>query len=534
MEMNVKLLDCTLRDGGYVNDWEFGNSIIRYITARLIKSGIDFIEVGFLDDRREPDINRTIFPNTEVADKIFDGIKNEKTRFVAMIDYGTCSLDNISNKSETLIDGIRIVLKKKNMHKAIEYAGKIMEKGYFVMLQMVSITTYKDRDILDFCDEVNRLNPYAVAIVDTYGLMHEEQVHYYFEMLDHNLNPEIAIGYHSHNNFQLAYANTIEVLGIKTNRTIILDGTEYGMGKSAGNAPIELLAMHLNEFNGMSYDINQILEVIDTAILPIYNKSKWGYELLYYLAASNNCHPSYINYLMQKSTLSVESVNKIVKKIEPDKKLNYDKEYIGELYKEYQNSVFEDADIVKELKDRCSGRNVLIIAPGNSINNAKEKINKFIQDNSPIVVAVNFIPRDISITGLFIGNSKRYGILSDDIARLDKKIKTIATSNVSSLNNEIDYIINMNRVKDDRDKIADNSTAMLLNLIREVGITDITLAGVDGYDRDGEDYCDDSFGLSSDYKRLDAVNEQMKQKLKEMSEYMNISFITKSKYQEVL
>ncbi len=128
---------------------------------------------------------------------------------VAMIDYGTCNIDNIQPRQETFIDGIRLIFKKEKSNAALEYATLLQAKGYLVFLQMVSITSYSDQNMIDFITKVNSINPYAVSIVDTYGLMHKEELLHYFLLLDHGLNKNITIGYHGHNNFQLGYANAI-------------------------------------------------------------------------------------------------------------------------------------------------------------------------------------------------------------------------------------------------------------------------------------------------------------------------------------
>ena len=116
----VKLLDCTLRDGGYVNDWEFGHDNIVTIFERLISAGVDILEVGFLDDRRTFDRNRTIMPTTQCADQIFGKLDKGNTMIVAMIDYGTCDISNLSPCSESYIDGIRVIFKKQVRHEAIQ------------------------------------------------------------------------------------------------------------------------------------------------------------------------------------------------------------------------------------------------------------------------------------------------------------------------------------------------------------------------------------------------------------------------------
>ncbi len=530
--MEVKLLDCTLRDGGYINDWNFGNSIIRYMLQRYIKSNVDIVEIGFLDDRRQFDVNRTIFPNTACAEEIYRGVDKGNTKFVAMIDYGTCDISNLAPKSESIIDGIRIIFKKPNFYKAIEFAKEVIQKGYFVSLNMVSITSYSDQDVLDFCRAANEINPYAVAIVDTYGLMHKEQTGRYFDLLNHNLNTDIAIGYHSHNNFQLAYCNTVEILNWRTNRTIILDGTAYGMGKSAGNAPIELLAMYLNEYQNKKYDINQFLEIIETAILPIFRETPWGYSLLYYLAASNNCHPNYVTYLLGKYSLPIESINDILKQIDKKKKLSYDEEYIKEIYERFRDVKVDDNLVIHALRDMYKGKDILLLAPGKTITTEYDKVNNYIAENSPVVIAVNFIPKNIKIDLLFIGNSKRYGTMMSDIEGSDFPI--VGTSNVSCLNGEIKYRIDCARVLDEQEDISDNSLAMVLNFLLIVEPHSLTLAGADGYDVNNADdlYCEESFNLSYDYKRLKRVNQLLKEKISSLNNTLNISFLTKSNYEE--
>ena len=325
---DIKLLDCTLRDGGYVNDWEFGRDNIVNIFERLVSAGVDIIEVGFLDERRPFDPNRSIFPDTESANKIYGRLDKGNAMVVAMIDYGTCGIEHLQPASETCLDGIRVIFKNFKKEKAIAFCKEVKALGYKVFAQAVSITSYTDRELLDLVDLVNDLEPEALSIVDTYGLMHEDHVQHYFELMDYNLKPGIKIGYHAHNNFQLAYSNSIELLRVPTRRTIVIDGSLHGMGKSAGNLPIELMSMYLNGNYGKSFDISQLLEAIDMNIMPFYRKTPWGYKMFYYIAASHQCHPNYVDWLMNKQTLSLSQITEILNMLQGEKKLLYDKEYI--------------------------------------------------------------------------------------------------------------------------------------------------------------------------------------------------------------
>lgn len=360
---SIKLLDCTLRDGGYLNDWQFGHNNIVNIFERLVSAGVDIIEVGFLDERRSYDYNRTIMPDSASVERVYENLDAGTSMLVGMIDYGTCSISNVVPCEESILDGIRVIFKKHLRKEAMEFCGQLKGLGYKVFAQLVSITSYEDNELMDLIRLANEVKPYAVSMVDTYGLMHQENLMHYFRLLNEHLNREICVGYHSHNNFQMAYANCIEFLAQNVERDIVLDGTIYGMGKSAGNAPIELLTMHMNQHYGKQYDTSQILEAIDSSVMEFYQKNPWGYNMFYYISASNDCHPNYVSYLMNKRTLSVQAISRILDGLQADKKLMYDEAYIEQCYIEHQTNEVNDTETYKKLKQLFVGKKVLLIGP---------------------------------------------------------------------------------------------------------------------------------------------------------------------------
>lgn len=530
MPREILVLDCTLRDGGYVNNWNFGNGALTYIYDRLNLSGVDIIEIGFLDQNHQYDVNRTIQPDTSSMTKVFEKTTKKKTMIVAMIDYGTCSLDNIQPRSETMLDGIRVIFKKENMYNAIEFGKGLIEKGYDLFLNMVSITSYDENDIIEFSKKVNLIKPFAVSLVDTYGLMHKEQMHFYFDLLNANLDSSIRIGYHSHNNFQLAYSNTIEILKLNGERSIILDGSLYGMGKSAGNAPTELLAMHLNETYGKEYDMNQILEAIDVNILPIYEKQYWGYGFQYYISAMNDCHPNYVNHLMNKRSLSIKDLNNILHEIKKELRLAFNEQHIEELYMEYMLDNVDDSECVSSLKAEIGDRHVLIVGPGTSASSKKEKIKAYQSEKSPVTISVNFIP-ELDVDYVFFSNSKRYSLILPNLT--GKEIKIIATSNITPIGEQFDYTLNYADLITDSDEIWDNALVILLNFLKKIGVHSVSLAGFDGFVKNAKkNYIDESFDLSKDFNYLSAVNRLLTKKLKEYRRDFDIEFITKSQYEK--
>lgn len=525
---SIKVLDCSLRDGGYLNDWNFGKHTIIDTFNRLNNSGVEFIEVGFLDDRRTFDPDRTIQPTTECYDRIFENIDNKKSCVVAMIDYGTCSIDNIGECSMSFIDGIRIIFKKPNMHKAVEFARQVKEKGYLVFLQLVSITSYSDRELLDFIDCANNIQPYGVSIVDTYGLMHREKMLHYFYLLDANLIKGTIIGFHSHNNFQLAYSNTIELLKLNTSHDLLADGTVFGMGKNAGNAPLELLCMYLNENEGKDYNVSHILEIIDLTALRIHKEHPWGYSLPLFVASSNDCHPNYVTALMDKGTLSIGSINEILKGLSGDEKLNYNAELIQELYRNYQKTKLCDKN-KDELYSALNNKNILLIGPGYSLLKEKEKIDDFIAEKNAVIISVNCVP-EFPLDYFFVGNSKRYSLLSSSCS-VKKQLKIIASSNVSSLDGEFDYILNFDRLADENKLLFDNALVMMLKVLNEANINRLFLAGFDGFSRTMANYYNDFMSFDGEPERLEQVTDLIRERIAEFRKIYPIEFVTNSYYE---
>ena len=527
---NIKLLDCTLRDGGYLIDWEFGHNNMISIFERLVDANVDMIEIGFLDDRRSFDINRSIMPDTASVEKIFGGLDRKQAMVVGMIDYGTCSLEHIQPCEESFLDAIRVIFKKHLREEALHFCAELKKLGYKVFAQLVSVTSYEDDEMLDLIRLANEVKPYAVSMVDTYGLMHQDNLKHYFDLLNENLSMEIALGYHAHNNFQMGYANCITMMSQNVSRMLLVDGTLYGMGKSAGNAPIELIAMYMNHHFGEKYQISQLLEAIDSCILNFHSSSTWGYNMFYYLAASNDCHPNYVSYLTEKRTLSVKSINEILGKLQGEKKLLYDKKYIELLYRNYQTVDVNDTEDIGKLKKELSERKILLLAPGRNIKKQVEKINNYLKEHNPIIIAINFWPEDFGADYIFLSNSKRYVQLASTLAK-HPKCSIIATSNLTKTSGKFDYTLNFSPLIDSEAEIIDNPFFMLLKIMKRLEIKSVALAGFDGYSGNaGQDYIDSHMEYKFSIAQAASINEYTMEKLAKIKKDISIKFVTDSRY----
>ncbi|MBQ2757784.1 MAG: aldolase catalytic domain-containing protein [Clostridia bacterium] len=332
----ISLLDCTLRDGGFINDWQFGEEAIHGILTGLTRARIDIIEVGFLNAARPFDKTRTVFPDVKSTHGLLGKRADRSQKIVAMIDYGTCPISHICAADQSCLDGIRVIFKKGRMYEAIAFCRALQELGYLVFVQPVSVTDYTPKELAVLLSLVNALSPHAVSIVDTYGLLGPREVVSYFAEFDRALAPHVSVGYHAHNNLQLGFAacqalceNALERA---PRRALILDATLLGMGKSAGNTPLELLAHWQNADSPDRYDVGELLATVERYVLPLGSTPTWGYQLPYFLAAAARAHPSYVEFLKLEKGLGAKEIFLLLKHLPDKQKLYFSREAAQKLY----------------------------------------------------------------------------------------------------------------------------------------------------------------------------------------------------------
>lgn len=526
--MKLNLLDCSLRDGGYVNDWNWGNANILYIFQKLQKAGVDIIEVGYLRENDKYNPDRAVFPNIECINDLFCGIK-KNTKVSAMIDYGAISLENIKDNDNNFIDILRVTFKKHQSKEALKYCKELKKKGYDIFLQPVSVTSYNDKEMLDLIERVNDIKPIALSIVDSYGLAEEEKVIKYFYLMNYNLLPEIGIAYHSHNNFQLAYSNSTKILDIKCKRKLFFDASLYGIGKSAGNCNLELLAMHLNKNYNKNYNLSEILDIIDMKILQLAQKYQWGYQLPFFVSALNDCHPNYVHYLLKKNQITVKEINNIVEKIDNEKRLIFDKDYIEKLFTDHQRKIIDDKNSYEELALKFENKSILLLGPGASLMDEQEKIKEYIENNNLIKISVNHINKFFKTDYTFISNAKRFEQFSN--IGIKKKSKFIITSNISDENGLCDYVLNFDDLYSSSTIIGGSSLYLLTNALIKLKAEKVILAGFDGFSKYTKNYYDNDYNFYFKQANISETTKAIVEQISKWQEHIKIEFLTKSKYQ---
>lgn len=534
---NVRVLDCTLRDGGRIINCAFPDQETKEISNRLADAKIDIIEVGFLRDWRKVEYkgNSTFFTD---VDQIRPFVNKDKrsTIYAAFIDYGMCDIDSLKPYDGTSIDAIRFGFTKKNYaedrDEVIRWINIIKEKGYKLFIQGVNSLNYSDRELLEIVDMVNEVHPYSFGIVDTYGAMYMDDVDRLYGLIDHNMLPDICINFHSHNNYQLSFAFAQEVIKLSGsgNRQIIIDGTLGGMGKVAGNLNTELIVDYLVRKKHYDYEFEDILDMLDDYIYKYSLEHKWGYSTAAMMAGIYKSHPNNIIYLTEKFRLDTKDIGKLLSMIDPATRQRYDYDNIEKLYTEYVADKIDDHETVNNLKNIIEDKEVLVMVPGNTLNTHREKIDNYIKDNQPIIISVNFVA-DVSSAYAFFGNQKRYTRLR---AKRDDR-NVIVSSNIKP-DNDNDIVVNYQSLINRGYKYFENSTIMLLSLLKRINPSKITIAGFDGFSEDVEkNYSDSSFQNERHIGEFATLNKEVSEMFKNIVETMSpackFEFITPSLYE---
>lgn len=519
---NTQLLDCTLRDGGYINNWDFGEDAIKAIIKKLEKTGIELIEIGFIKGDSY-NTNLTLFPDT-VSIKNVIGLKNSDIEYVAMIDMSApVPFERIAPNDGQTIDLIRVIFKKQKLEDALVYCDYIKKQGYKVFANFVSTDSYTDKEFIEGIEKVNAIHPDGVAIVDTFGMMKKRQFSRLVSLADNNLDKGITLCYHAHNNLQQAFGNAETLVEMNLNRSICIDACVFGMGRGAGNLNLELFAEYMNENYGTHYRIAPMLEIMDEYLSDFYHKKFWGYSLPFYLSATSGCHPNYAIYLAEKGTLSVKAFNEILYRLSPEEKAVFSKEVAEKYYKEYFESFIDDKETIEKLRSVFAGQNILMIAPGKSSVENIDLIHRIKIENQSIIIAVNFYDEKIKPDYVFCSNMRKYHKLPHN-----NDCKEIITSNVSV--NIKDFVVNYSSYLCKNDEIIDNAGVMLIRLLSNLNVLRIQIIGMDGYSEKKGNNIMNAAAYENYFSVFSERNRMISEELQELGKYVNFEFLTPTKY----
>lgn len=405
----IQVLDCTIRDGGYVNNWDFDDVLVREVYRGCSKAGVDIVEIGFRGNEKYYDkqkFGRWNFSYDDAIRKVTQGIDGPK--IAVMGNYGKIDLEDFDEKKNSPVDMVRIAAHKDEIFNAMDLLSKIKSKGYIVSLQAMAYGTYTENEKKKFINRLKGFDIDYLYIADSYGSILPDQIR---DILGPFLNiGNIKVGFHAHNSLQMAFANTLEAIRCGAD---IVDCSFYGIGRGAGNLPTEILISCLENKNHNKYNVIPILSVIDEFFIALHKEKEWGYQLSYMLSGVFQVHPDFAKKLVEFRDYSIEEMWKVlayIKKLNPvgysDGLLNdiINEGFIRRLDAKDKNlineaSIQEDMPVKKEgsakikipYVDRHAGRDFLILATGPTLTAYKDKINDFIKEYDPVILGANYI-----------------------------------------------------------------------------------------------------------------------------------------------
>lgn len=283
----IKVFDCTVRDGGLINNHEFDHRFVREVYKALSAAGVDYMEIGYKNSKKlfsAKEYGPWKFCDDDVIESVIEGIESN-TKISVMVDVDRVDIDQVKPCKDSPVDMIRVASYVKDIDKAIFLVNHFADKGYETTVNIMAISHALDNELTEALIQLeNESKANVIYIVDSFGALYQESVEFLVKKFKSILKTR-EIGFHAHNNQQLAFGNTIEAIIHDAN---YLDATVYGIGRAAGNCPLELLIGFLKN---PKFDIRPILDLISKEFIPLRDKIEWGYIIPYAIAGILDEHP---------------------------------------------------------------------------------------------------------------------------------------------------------------------------------------------------------------------------------------------------
>lgn len=326
MGKNIYLLDATLRDGGQgledlhkngFSDKIFSEEIKHNIIESLGNSNVDIIEIGTMGPSVDDKSKFAIYQNVEELSKYLPEKRNLNALYAGLYIGPDTDVNEIPDWNPSLVEGIRVILRYSELQKSLDYCAALSAKGYKVFVQPMLTMRYTDAELDMVIQAANKMKAYACYFVDSYGYMQPQDVKRLFDYYDARLDKDIKIGFHAHNNMNLAFSNVQYFLNIDSDRDIIIDSCATGMGQGAGNLQTELIIPYLNENYGKNYDYDSVLDICDVLDNKMIPDDLWGYSVARLLPAVYKTAYKYGLMMRNKYHLSFRQMSKILREM-PD------------------------------------------------------------------------------------------------------------------------------------------------------------------------------------------------------------------------
>tara|TARA_B100001057_G_scaffold500944_1_gene619042 strand:+ start:16370 stop:17944 length:1575 start_codon:yes stop_codon:yes gene_type:complete len=483
-------IDCTLRDGGYYNSWNFEEKVVKKYLECMNNLNIDYVEIGFRFLKDSQNLGQ--FAST--TEKIISKYKiPKKMKLAVMINIGEFSLKKLkfdldkkfTSRSRSKVSLVRIATHQNEIDLAIEAAKILKKKGYLTAINLMQISEINLDKIKKICGKLKKNFLDFFYFADSLGSLTDSQTKAICLTIKKNWRGPFGI--HAHDNTEIALFNTIVSL---QNGASFADSTVLGMGRGPGNVKTELLCSYLNSIRVKKYNLVFLTDIVDKYFSDLKKKYGWGTNLYYYLSAKYKIHPTYIQYMLADKRYEDNEIILAIENLKKQKSKIYNPDILKNSKNFFKNNYSKNV-----YSNNFRNKKILILANGNSLNIYKNKINNFIRKYNPIIISLNNIQSyNIKKKINYIAICHPTRIMSE-IKSINKNIKLITP--FSSLQKELQIIlknhkmINYGLIIDKKDNKMLNDYCVLdkplvlpyvLSFLIISNVKSINFAGLDGYE----------------------------------------------------
>ena len=501
---NVRIIDCTLRDGGHLNKWNFSKEFASRVYSAVAECGVHFCEVGYVTKKGvfPKDTGIWRFSSEEDIRSIVP--PGFHTKIAVMGDVGKVDPENFRDEEDSIIDMVRLAFYPGQIGEALGLGEQVLDKGYEVTFNLMAITSYSPEEIKEIISLLYDSRVENIIVADSFGSLLPNQLASLVELLKKGTGK--TIGYHAHNNLELGFANAIKAV---ESGARIIDGSIYGMGRGAGNLPLEVILSYIYHHEKGYINMIPLLELIEDEFIELKKTLNWGYDLHYLLSGMLKCHPNYASVLLNEYKMNMRDVWSTLIRVSAKKPIKFDKRILEEALSEREQGLAGDSEPKKvdfstivpdsghleapSYLNRHVGRDFLVLAQGPSLKENLNEIKDFAKKHDLIVLGANYLqglvvpdyhafndldrfsryvefadPKSKLLVGAYISENivKRY---------TDREFETIQYADDPGLSFDIkDGVIQTN---------CGTISILLIGVAMVMGARNIYVAGLDGYKR---------------------------------------------------
>lgn len=389
MLQKINILDCTLRDGGYYNNWNFSVDLINRYLKVMSEIKVDYVEIGF----RFRDKKDFKGPCAYSDENFLNKLKIPKSLKIAVMINGSELLEkeylrkknnllkNIFKKSSnSKVKLVRIACHLSEVNKVMPVAAKIKRLGYKVAINLMQISDKSNDEIKDFCNLIKQYKIDIIYFADSTGSLNRDQTFQIVKNFKKYWSGNLGI--HAHDNMNMAMDNTMTALNNGVNW---IDSTVLGMGRGPGNVKTENLVLELEKKFKKKFNYNSLLKIIYKDFLPMKKKYGWGSNFYYYLSGLYKIHPSFIQGMLATNSFSSDKIIDVINNL----KTEGGKKFSNDLLNMYKGYYLGKEKGKYQPKKNMKSKNILILGSGSGVQNHKKALEAFIKKNKLFVIALN-------------------------------------------------------------------------------------------------------------------------------------------------